>query len=139
MPQKRYAGNGNFLKIVGAEANNLKKVNAKIPLGTFTCVTGVSGSGKSTLINAVLKKNVYRHLKIGREKPGKCKRIEGLEHIDKMIVIDQSAIGRTPRSNPATYTDAFSSIRDLFCKVPESRMRGYKAGRFSFNVKGGRC
>ena len=139
VPKKREKGNGKFVKIVGAQANNLKKVNADIPLGTFTCVTGVSGSGKSTLINEVFKKNVFKHLNIGREKPGKCKEIKGLENIDKMIVIDQSPIGRTPRSNPATYTDAFNSIRDLFSKVPEARVRAYKPGRFSFNVKGGRC
>ena len=139
VPGKRSDGNGKSIKVVGAEANNLKKVTVEFPLGKFICVTGVSGSGKSTLVNEVLKKSINKHLKIGRDKPGKCRKIEGLENIDKMIVIDQSPIGRTPRSNPATYTDAFSLIRDLYTKVPESRIRGYKPGRFSFNVKGGRC
>ena len=139
VPKKRSKGNGNKIKIVGAQENNLKNVTAEFPLGTFTCVTGVSGSGKSTLVNEVFKKNVWKHLKIGRAKPGKCKEIKGLENIDKMIVIDQSPIGRTPRSNAATYTDAFNSIRDLFSKVPEAKVRAYKPGRFSFNVKGGRC
>ena len=139
VPLERNKGNGKSIKVFGAEANNLKKVTVEFPLGKFICVTGVSGSGKSTLVNEVLKKSINRHLKIGREKPGKHRKIDGLENIDKMIVIDQSPIGRTPRSNPATYTDAFSLIRDLYTKVPESRMRGYKPGRFSFNVKGGRC
>ncbi|MCM8534989.1 MAG: excinuclease ABC subunit UvrA [Lentisphaeraceae bacterium] len=139
VPTKRFKGNGDFIEVKGAEANNLKKVNAKFPLGTFTCVTGVSGSGKSTLVNEIIKKSIYQQLGIGRDKPGKCKEVKGVDKIDKMIVIDQSPIGRTPRSNPATYTDAFTIIRDLFSKVPESRMRAYKPGRFSFNVKGGRC
>ncbi|MCH2205871.1 MAG: excinuclease ABC subunit UvrA [Lentisphaerales bacterium] len=139
VPEKRFKGNGNFIEVRGAEENNLKKVNVKFPLGTFTCVTGVSGSGKSTLVNEIIKKSIYKQLNIGRHKPGKCKAVKGAEHIDKMIVIDQSPIGRTPRSNPATYTDAFTLIRDLFSKVPEARMRAYKPGRFSFNVKGGRC
>ena len=139
VPKKRVKGNGKKIRVIGAEANNLKKVNADFPLGKFICVTGVSGSGKSTLVNEVLKKNIYKHLKIGREKPGKCKEIKGLEFIDKMIVIDQSPIGRTPRSNPATYTDAFNLIRTLYSKVPEAKVRGYQPGRFSFNVKGGRC
>ena len=139
VPAKRYAGNGDFIEVFGASENNLKKVNVKFPLGTFTCVTGVSGSGKSTLVNEIIKKSINKELGIGREKPGKCKAVKGVDKIDKMIVIDQSPIGRTPRSNPATYTDAFTLIRDLYSKVPESRMRAYKAGRFSFNVKGGRC
>ena len=139
VPAKRHKGNGKSIKVIGAEANNLKKVNVDFPLGKFICVTGVSGSGKSTLVNEVLKKSIFKHLKIGRHKPGKCKEVKGVDQIDKMIVIDQSPIGRTPRSNPATYTDAFSLIRDLYSKVPEARMRGYKPGRFSFNVKGGRC
>ena len=139
VPEKRFKGNGNFIEVKGAEENNLKKVNVKFPLGTLTCVTGVSGSGKSTLVNEIIKKSIYKQLNIGRHKPGKCKSVKGVEHIDKMIVIDQSPIGRTPRSNPATYTDAFTLIRDLFSKVPEARMRAYKYGRFSFNVKGGRC
>jgi len=119
--------------------NNLKKVNAKIPLGTFCCITGVSGSGKSSLINGILKKGLDRHFGIGTDVPGKHKTIKGLEHVDKAIVIDQSPIGRTPRSNPATYTDAFGAIRKLFSELPDSKLRGYKPGRFSFNVKGGRC
>ena len=139
VPSKRAKGIGKSIKVVGAEENNLKKVSVEFPLGKFICVTGVSGSGKSTLVNEVLKKSIFKHLKIGRAKPGQCKAVKGVEHIDKMIVIDQSAIGRTPRSNPATYTDAFNLIRDLYSKVPEAKMRGYKPGRFSFNVKGGRC
>ena len=139
VPKERLKGNGNCLEIIGATENNLKNVRVKFPLGNFTCVTGVSGSGKSTLVNGILKKALNQHFNIGREKPGQFKEIKGLENVDKMIVIDQSAIGRTPRSNAATYTDAFTTIRDLYSKVPESRARAYKAGRFSFNVKGGRC
>jgi len=139
VPEKRLPGNGKCLKILGASEHNLKNVDVEIPLGLLVCVTGVSGSGKSTLINFILRNAVNRHLGLIGDPPGKHKRIEGLKQIDKMIVIDQSPIGRTPRSNPATYTDAFNIIRDLFSRLPESRARGYKPGRFSFNVKGGRC
>lgn len=138
-PVRRQPGE-KWLTIKGAEENNLKKVNADIPLGLFTCITGVSGSGKSTLINEILYKAVTRHLyKNARMIPGKHKALEGLEHIDKVIAIDQSPIGRTPRSNPATYTGVFDAIRELFAQTQEAKLRGYKAGRFSFNVKGGRC
>ncbi len=139
LPGKRIKGNGKSLVIEGAEHNNLKKIDVKIPLGTFCCITGVSGSGKSSLIDDTLRVALDRHFKIGTGIPGKHKKISGLEEINKVIVIDQSPIGRTPRSNPATYTDAFGIIRDLYAKLPESKMRGYKSGRFSFNVKGGRC
>jgi len=128
-----------FLKVVGARGNNLKKVNVEIPLGLMTCVTGVSGSGKSTLINDTLFKHVALRLTEGSYDPAPCDRVDGLEHIDRVIDIDQSPIGRTPRSNPATYTGLFTPIRELFAQVPESRTRGYEPGRFSFNVKGGRC
>jgi excinuclease ABC subunit A len=127
------------ISVKGARANNLKNIDVDIPLGTFTCVTGVSGGGKSTLIIETLYKAVARRLMGTRDHPGAHDRIEGLEHVDKIIDIDQSPIGRTPRSNPATYTGAFTPIRDWFAELPESRARGYKAGRFSFNVKGGRC
>jgi excinuclease ABC subunit A len=139
VPRERRAGTGKWLRIVGAAEHNLKKVDAAIPLGTFCCVTGVSGSGKSTLVNGILKNALAQHLKLQSDPPGKHRRIEGAEHIDKLIVIDQSPIGRTPRSNPATYTDAFGLIRTLFAMLPEAKTRGYKPGRFSFNVKGGRC
>ena len=139
VPTERRKGNGNFLEVVGAAENNLKEINVKFPLGTLTLVTGVSGSGKSTLVNEILYRGVASRLYRAKGKPGKHKRIKGLEHIDKVINIDQQPIGRTPRSNPATYTGVFDAIRDLFSQVSESRMRGYKAGRFSFNVKGGRC
>ncbi|MHB9138231.1 MAG: excinuclease ABC subunit UvrA, partial [Victivallaceae bacterium] len=139
VPEARLKGNGNKLLIKGACHNNLKKINVGIPLGTFCCVTGVSGSGKSTLVNEILKKSLNRHFGLIDNVPGKHDTIEGLKHIDKAIVIDQSPIGRTPRSNPATYTDAFGTIRNLFAELPESKVRGYKPGRFSFNVKGGRC
>lgn len=139
VPAKRRRGNGHFLEIVGAAENNLKDVNVKFPLGTLTLVTGVSGSGKSTLVNEILYRGVASRLYRAKGKPGKHKKIKGLEHIDKVINIDQQPIGRTPRSNPATYTGVFDAIRELFSQVSESRMRGYKAGRFSFNVKGGRC
>ena len=139
MPAERRKGNGNVLEIVGAAENNLKNINVKFPLGTLTLVTGVSGSGKSTLVNEILYRGVASRLYRAKGKPGKHKKIKGLEHIDKVINIDQQPIGRTPRSNPATYTGVFDAIRDLFSQVSESRMRGYKAGRFSFNVKGGRC
>ncbi|QNH54380.1 excinuclease ABC subunit UvrA [Selenomonas timonae] len=139
VPAERRKGNGNALEIVGAAENNLKNINVKFPLGTLTLVTGVSGSGKSTLVNEILYRGVASRLYRAKGKPGKHKKIKGLEHIDKVINIDQQPIGRTPRSNPATYTGVFDAIRDLFSQVLESRMRGYKAGRFSFNVKGGRC
>ena len=139
VPAERRGGNGYFLEIVGAAENNLKDVNVKFPLGTLTLVTGVSGSGKSTLVNEILYRGVASRLYRAKGKPGKHKKIKGLEHIDKVINIDQQPIGRTPRSNPATYTGVFDAIRELFSQVSESRMRGYKAGRFSFNVKGGRC
>ena len=139
VPAERRRGNGYFLELVGAAENNLKDVNVKFPLGTLTLVTGVSGSGKSTLVNEILYRGVASRLYRAKGKPGKHKKIKGLEHIDKVINIDQQPIGRTPRSNPATYTGVFDAIRELFSQVSESRMRGYKAGRFSFNVKGGRC
>jgi excinuclease ABC subunit A len=133
------AGNGRFLVVRGARANNLKNIDVSIPLGLFTCVTGVSGSGKSTLINDILFVGLKRHFYHGNVFPGAHDAIEGVEHIDKVIDIDQSPIGRTPRSNPATYTGLFAPIRELFAQLPESRVRGYKTGRFSFNVSGGRC
>ncbi|EUJ25593.1 excinuclease ABC subunit A [Listeria floridensis FSL S10-1187] len=139
VPNKRRKGNGNKLEIIGAEANNLKNVSVDIPLGTFTCVTGVSGSGKSSLVNEVLRKALSRKLNRANAKPGPHKEIKGIEHLEKIIDIDQSPIGRTPRSNPATYTGAFDDIRDLFSATNEAKVRGYKKGRFSFNVKGGRC
>ena len=139
VPTERRTGNGKFLKIVGAEQNNLKNVDAEIPLGTFTCVTGVSGSGKSSLVNEVLYKVLANELNRAKQKPGKYKKITGLENLDKVIDIDQSPIGRTPRSNPATYTGLFGDIRNLFASTPDAKARGYNAGRFSFNVKGGRC
>ncbi|HJO92369.1 MAG TPA: excinuclease ABC subunit UvrA [Victivallales bacterium] len=139
IPENRFNGNGKNIKIIGAEQNNLKNIDVEFPLGKFICVTGVSGSGKSSLINDILRIAVNRYFNIGREQPGKHKEITGIETLGKSIVIDQTPIGRTPRSNPATYTDAFTLIRQLYSKLPESRMRGYKPGRFSFNVKGGRC
>ena len=139
MPRKRRKPNGKALKVVGARANNLKDVTAEIPLGIFTCITGVSGGGKSTLLIDTLYKAVARRLNNAREHPGEHDRIEGLEHLDKVIDIDQSPIGRTPRSNPATYTGAFTPIREWFAGLPEAKARGYQPGRFSFNVKGGRC
>lgn len=139
VPKKRREGNGKSLKLTGATGNNLKNVSIEIPLGKLVCVTGVSGSGKSTLINETLYPILNEHFFNGVKKPQPYKKIEGLEHIDKVIDIDQSPIGRTPRSNPATYTEVFSEIRNLFTMTPESMIRGYKAGRFSFNVKGGRC
>ena len=137
--RRRKAANGRSISVVGARANNLKNVTASIPLGTLTCVTGVSGGGKSTLIVETLYKAVARRLNGSREHPGAHERIDGLEYLDKIVDIDQSPIGRTPRSNPATYTGAFSPIRDWFAGLPEAEARGYKPGRFSFNVKGGRC
>ena len=138
-PEKRRKGNGQFIHIIDAYENNLKKVSVKIPLGTLTVVTGVSGSGKSTLVNEVLGRTLAHRLGRQKIKPGKAKSIEGLENIDKMIEIDQDPIGRTPRSNPVTYTGVFDDIRDLFTLTPEAKARGYDKGRFSFNVKGGRC
>ena len=139
IPKERRPGNGYKLRLSGAEGNNLKKVNVSIPLGTFTCVTGVSGSGKSTLVNETLYPALARHFFGSRKSPLPYSKVEGLEFIDKVIDIDQSPIGRTPRSNPATYTGTFTFVRDLFAQLPESKMRGYKPGRFSFNVRGGRC
>ena len=139
VPQKRRPGNGKFIEVVGTAENNLKNLTVKFPLGTLTLVTGVSGSGKSTLVNEILYKGIASRLYHVKGKPGKHKKIKGLENIDKIIDIDQQPIGRTPRSNPATYTGVFDAIRDLFSQTSEARMRGYKAGRFSFNVKGGRC
>lgn len=139
VPKSRREGNGKSIKLSGATGNNLKNVSIEIPLGKLVCVTGVSGSGKSTLINETLYPILNAHFFNAVKKPQPYKKIEGLEHIDKVIDIDQSPIGRTPRSNPATYTDVFSEIRTLFTQVPEAMIRGYKPGRFSFNVKGGRC
>ena len=139
VPKKRRPGNKKNIEIVNATENNLKNISVKFPLGKFICITGVSGSGKSTLINEVLYKNIAQQLNGATEKPGKCKTIKGLENIDKIINIDQSPIGRTPRSNPATYTGAFDLIRDIFASTNEAKMRGYEKGRFSFNVPGGRC
>ena len=138
-PSERRKGNGKFLKIKKASENNLKNINVDIPLGTLTVVTGVSGSGKSTLVNEILCKSLQQYLGKQRVKPGKCKEIQGIEEIDKVIEIDQNPIGRTPRSNPVTYTGVFDDIRDLFALSPEAKARGYDKGRFSFNVKGGRC
>ncbi len=139
VPSSRRKGNGNFIEIKGAREHNLKDINVKFPLGTMIGVTGVSGSGKSTLIMEILHKGLYRILGESSDKPGLFDEIKGFEHIDKLIDIDQSPIGRTPRSNPVTYTGIFTDIRELFSMTPESNMRGYKPGRFSFNVKGGRC
>lgn len=139
VPTDRRMGNGKKLVIRGARENNLKNLDVEIPLGTFTCVTGVSGSGKSTLVNEVLNKTLLAKLNHARTRPGVCTCIEGIENLDKVIDIDQSPIGRTPRSNPATYTGLFNDIRDLFASTAEAKMRGYGPGRFSFNVKGGRC
>jgi excinuclease ABC subunit A len=135
----RRKGSGRFIEIKGAAENNLQNINVKFPLGKFIAVTGVSGSGKSTLVNSILKKVIAQKLNRNSEKPGKYKSISGIEHIDRLIDIDQSPIGRTPRSNPATYTGVFDDIRDLFAQTNEAKIRGYKKGRFSFNVKGGRC
>jgi len=139
IPSKRRKGNKEYLELKGCSENNLKNINVKFPLHTFTCVTGVSGSGKSTLVNEILAKAVKYNLRRVKEKPGAFKEIKGLEYIDKIIEIDQNPIGRTPRSNPVTYTKVFDDIRDLFALSPDSKIRGYKKGRFSFNVKGGRC
>lgn len=139
VPSSRRKGNKKCIEVVGATENNLKNISVKFPLGVFTCITGVSGSGKSTLINEVLYKNIAQQLNGASDKPGKCKQIKGLENIDKIINIDQSPIGRSPRSNPATYTGAFDLIRDIFAGTNEAKIRGYEKGRFSFNVAGGRC
>jgi excinuclease ABC subunit A len=139
VPESRRAGNGKFLKIVGAAQNNLKNVNVSIPLGEFVCVTGVSGSGKSSLVNEILYKYLACKLNGAKQHPGKFKEIRGLSALDKVIQIDQSPIGRTPRSNPATYTGVFTDIRNLFASTQDAKLRGYTSSRFSFNVKGGRC
>ena len=139
IPEITREGNGNFIEIVKANENNLKNLNVKFPLGKFTCITGVSGSGKSTLINDILYKGIASKINKLRDRPGKHKEIKGIENIDKIINIDQSPIGRTPRSNPATYTGVFDMIRDLFASTNEAKARGYQKGRFSFNIKGGRC
>ena len=139
IPEITREGNGNFIEIVKANENNLKNINVKFPLGKFTCITGVSGSGKSTLINYILYKGIASKINKLRDRPGKHKEIKGIENIDKIINIDQSPIGRTPRSNPATYTGVFDMIRDLFASTNEAKARGYQKGRFSFNIKGGRC
>jgi excinuclease ABC subunit A len=139
LPQGRRPGSGKELIIRGARENNLKNIDVTIPLGKFVCISGVSGSGKSTLVNEVLYKKLAQLFYKAKDRPGKCDGIIGIEHTDKVINIDQSPIGRTPRSNPATYTGIFTPIRELFATVPEARMRGYQPGRFSFNVRGGRC
>ena len=139
VPKHRRKSNGKSIQVVGATEHNLKNISVKFPLGQFICVTGVSGSGKSTLVNEILYKTIARELNGSTEKPGKCKEVKGLENIDKIVNIDQSPIGRTPRSNPATYTGVFDTIRDIFAEMNESKVRGYDKGRFSFNVPGGRC
>jgi len=139
VPSARRAGQGKMLAVRGAQENNLKDVDVEIPLGTLTCVTGVSGSGKSSLVNEVLNKTLLGKLNHARTRPGLCRCVEGIENLDKVIDIDQSPIGRTPRSNPATYTGLFNDIRDLFASTADAKIRGYGPGRFSFNVKGGRC
>ena len=139
VPATRRKGNGNKIRIVGARENNLQNVTVDIPLGTMTCVTGISGSGKSSLINEILYKKLASELNGARTRPGRHKEIQGLEFVDKVIGIDQSPIGRTPRSNPATYTGVFTDIRNVFAQTQDAKMRGYGPSRFSFNVKGGRC
>src|SRR5699024_9628273 len=139
IPEKRRKGNGEVIRIKGAQENNLKNISVDFPLGEFIAVTGVSGSGKSTLVNEILKKALAQKINRNSHKPGKYQSISGYDKIEKIIDIDQSPIGRTPRSNPATYTSVFDDIRDLFAKTNEAKIRGYKKGRFSFNVKGGRC
>ena len=139
VPEERRPGNGKILRVLGAAENNLKNVDVEIPLGTFTCVTGVSGSGKSSLVNEIIHKKLASALNHARMRPGKFRAMEGLEHLDKVVAIDQSPIGRMPSSNPATYTNLFNDIRDLFASTSDARARGYGPGRFSFNTKGGRC
>ena len=139
VPETRRPGNGEWITVHGAQEHNLKKIDVKFPLGTFTAVTGVSGSGKSSLVNEILYKTMARDLNRARVFPGKCAGVDGLDQLDKVINIDQSPIGRTPRSNPATYTNLFNDIRALFASTQDAKVRGYNAGRFSFNVKGGRC
>ena len=139
VPENRRKGNGKKLRVTGAKQNNLKNITVDFPLGKFVCVTGVSGSGKSSLVNEILYKALASELNGAKVKPGKCKKIEGMDNLDKVIDIDQSPIGRTPRSNPATYTGVFTDIRELFAQTQEAKLKGYSAGRFSFNVKGGRC
>ena len=139
IPKTRRKGTGKTIEIIGASENNLKNIDVKIPLGTFTCVTGVSGSGKSSLIMQILSKAVSQNLYKSKDKPGKYKKIKGLENIDKLVEITQNPIGRTPRSNPATYTGVFDEIRELFTNTKEAKMLGFGKDRFSFNVKGGRC
>ena len=139
VPAVRRPGNGKVLKVIGAAENNLRHIDVEFPLGTFTVVTGVSGSGKSSLVNEVLFKRLGAELMRMKVRPGKCDRIEGIEQLDKVVNIDQSPIGRTPRSNPATYTGLFNDIRELFAQTPDAKARGYNSGRFSFNVRGGRC
>ena len=139
VPKIRRSGNGKFIEVIGAKENNLKNIDVKFPLGEFVCVTGVSGSGKSSLVNEVLYKTLANTLNGARKKTGKCEGIKGLENLDKVIDINQQPIGRTPRSNPATYIGVFNDIRELYAKTPDAKIRGYNAGRFSFNVKGGRC
>ena len=141
IPKKRNAPaeEKGWLEILGAKENNLQNIDVRIPLGTFTCVTGVSGSGKSTLVNDILQRALFRKFYGSKDIPGAHRALKGFENLDKVIVIDQSPIGRTPRSNPATYTGMFNHIRDLFARLPTAKVRGYEPGRFSFNVKGGRC
>ena len=139
LPAHRREGNGKFLTVRGARENNLKNIDVSVPLGTLTCVTGVSGSGKSSLVNEIIFKRLGADLNRMKVHPGRHDAIEGEEHLDKVINIDQSPIGRTPRSNPATYTNLFNDIRDLFASLPDAKARGYGPGRFSFNTKGGRC
>lgn len=139
IPDKRREGSGKILKIIGASEHNLKNIDVDIPLGKFVCITGVSGSGKSSLVNEIIYKGVKKELSRSTQEAGKYKEIKGIENFDNIIDIDQSPIGRTPRSNPATYTGMFTQIREIFAQMPEAKARGYKPGRFSFNVKGGRC
>src|SRR5690625_4408928 len=139
LPAERRKPHDRFIEVVGATENNLQDISVKFPIGLLTVVTGVSGSGKSTLVNNVLQQGLAKQLYKGKHQPGKHETINGLEHIEKVIAIDQSPIGRTPRSNPATYTSVFDDIRDVFSQTNEAKVRGYKKGRFSFNVKGGRC